>query len=180
MEYAQFFSHIRICSVITCNNIACDATDCERHNGIRPRCNGIKRDGTRCFNNCNDSGERCGIHGGLSKQAIYELNRFLRVRTIDRNRPQFHTVLRFVQYRLALQNTTIVSLDNHENIISADDLISSFAKVSISDDCAICLSEIEDGVEHPCCKKVSCSECMKKWVVCSSNCPYCRTKLRGT
>jgi hypothetical protein len=165
-------------------------TYCRRHGGVGKRCVGVKRNGDQCNNYANDCGEKCGVHGGLSKKDVVYLNRFLYNRTITPNSPSIvrrYVVLlmerRQAQLALSIQNAESIRARHMEAISNtnkaiSESLISSFAKVSISDDCAICLSELTDGVEHPCCKQASCGDCMKKWMCSSDKCPYCRAKLK--
>jgi hypothetical protein len=190
-SFENVFRNVSECEYAHCKCARLGDTYCKRHGGVGKRCVGVVyRTGDQCNNYANDCGEKCGVHGGISKRNVDYLNRFLSTRTITIESPpivrQYVVFLqerRRAQLRLINQNVDYIRARHMEAIADttnavSESLISSFAKVSISDDCAICLSELVDGVEHPCCKKASCGDCMKKWMCSSDTCPYCRAKLK--
>ena len=184
IDLEDYFRNISICGLHYCGKTRVGNFFCKLHGGVGNLCSSVKKNGDRCDKYANDCGEKCGFHGGFSKKDIATLNRYMVPGASGSNVPLI--VERYVQLlinrreireriniRLSYDNSFNDSI--RESI--SESLISSFTKVSISDDCSICLSELSDGVRHPCCNQVSCGSCIKKWMCASDKCPYCRSVL---
>jgi hypothetical protein len=124
---------------------------------MRNRCVAIQRNGVRCTCYANDDGDRCGRHGGPSKNP-------------RRKKPDLSVILKHPD---VVQNTRDL-IDFFSKI--KIEKFSSFSKV---DDiyCFICCSENVSGVTVKCCNKNFCSSCLSRWLKDNKSCPHCRETI---
>jgi hypothetical protein len=65
------------CRYPDCLNLRSGSTGCFNH-GTPKQCDAVCKNGSLCVRMVNDAGNKCGIHGGVSKKDILFLNRFRR------------------------------------------------------------------------------------------------------
>ena len=63
-------------------------------------------------------------------------------------------------------------------LMTYPDLLGRFKKVPMCDHCCICLEDnVVGGLESPCCKQTTCTDCITNWLKVGKSCPTCRGNL---
>lgn len=156
------------CGYPECPNLRSGSIGCFNH-GTPKQCDAVCRNGSLCVRTVNDAGNKCGIHGGVSKKDILFLNRFRRSGGVY-NENMLHSSILFGFVRFCLYSHRMEALKEN-------DILKSFKEVSLSGkDCGICYTE-DNLIEFSCCKQACCKYCSSKWVKTNKSCPFCRASV---
>lgn len=134
------------------------------------RCQAIKRDGHQCNYNARPLVLFCGVHTNYTPSYSDMTNTAIANLAISIG----------ISYREArmiyVEQIYLENIRKHNSEL--DDMVESFSSIELAKDtCSICISEPEDMVKVPCCKKEFCSGCLKSWVKINRSCPACRSVL---